>query len=335
MSIQSNLLSLSDLHIIGVANTHPEMKAVADDVETFIDSYGLRGSQYDDYSTMSFYLFPRTDAHRLRSIDMLMNVLYYIDDEVNIEHMQHEDIDGREIFMNCLQVFRTGDLPVETHPFYDVWVELHHQFAWLTTPSFMNRIVKSLAEYLEVTTYAETALYVDGQLSMERFIELRKHLSGMYTCVDMVEFAYDIDLPVFVRSDLLLRKMKEHCVFYGAMLNDIFSYHKESAAGSRFNLVSVMMETQGITVEEAVDRIIRMLNARLMDFRSLEAQIPHWRDPKLNQDVQSYIQGLRDLFTASWYWQISTNRYRSSNSPIPELRTIIEEEASMYEVIGA
>jgi hypothetical protein len=99
-------LTLSDVHIVGRHALNPHRHQIAQLVEELCARYGVRSAGYENYATMAFYLFPHTDTERLTTIDLLMNVLYFIDDEVNIENMQHEDISAREMFMNCLRICR-------------------------------------------------------------------------------------------------------------------------------------------------------------------------------------------------------------------------------------
>jgi hypothetical protein len=316
-------LKLSDVLIVGRQNLHPQRHYVAQEVEQLCARYGVRSVNYDNYSTMAFYLFPHTDSDHLIAVDLLMNVLYFIDDEVNIENMQREDISARELFMNCLRIFRTGNMPEQFHAFYPVWLELHRRFSAQTDQATIDRIVYSLAEYLKVSTCSEDALYVNGKLSLERFIELRLQLSGMYTVLDTMEFALNLHIPGEVLENAPLKQARDNCAFYGAMLNDIFSFHKEQKAGNKFNMVSILMEYYGISVDEAVHEIVDMLNQKAQEFEMLQTQYLDFGDADLNADVRAYLHGLQDVFAASWYWQISTNRYRSPDSVIPELQTML------------
>jgi hypothetical protein len=316
-------LTLSDVHIVGRQQLHTSRHQVAAEVEQLCARYGLRSTGYDNYATMAFYLFPHTSTARLTALNLMMNVLYFIDDEVNIENMEREDLSAREMFVNCMRLFRTGRMPTRYLPFYAVWIELHRRFTELTGQETLDRLVNSLGEYLKVSTCAEDVLYVNGALNLERFIELRLHLSGMYTVLDTMEFALDLHLPEEVLASDLLTQARNHCAFYGAMLNDIFSFHKEHLAGNKFNMVAVLMECYGISVDEAVHEVVVMLNERAFAFEALQTRYMDFGSASLNAQVRRYMSGLEDVFAASWYWQISTNRYRSPDSVIPELRAVL------------
>lgn len=317
---QKPYLTLADVYVPGPRRVHPAIKPVAAGVEAFCQTHHIKGRGYNEYTTMTYYLFPDADIERLAAIAMLMNVLYYIDDEVNIENMRHEDLDTRELLQQCLQIFCTGLIPASSHPFFEVWQELHRRFSAVSNPPMMAAIVEALLTYLETSTCSEDALYVDGVLSLERFLEFRLYLSGMYLCTEVMQFARNLRLPDSVLYHTELAEARQHCVFYGAMLNDIFSYHKEINAGNRFNLVNILQETYGMTLDEAIHDIILRLNQSSRQFELIEQDMAAWCEADLVAPVTSYMQGLRDLFVASWHWQISTNRYRSPDSPIKELR---------------
>mmetsp|Transcript_28513 Transcript_28513/g.46044 ORF Transcript_28513/g.46044 Transcript_28513/m.46044 type:complete len:139 (+) Transcript_28513:316-732(+) len=136
----------------------------------------------------------------------------------------------------------------------------------------------------------------------------------MLPTVDLVEYAYGCYLPGAVRQHPDVQKAVSLSVLISCLMNDLFSYEKEVLRyGSRFNLLAVMMNANDLTFDEAVDCAVRKLN-NLMD--AFPATTPDLE----GADLKLYYQALRDIVNGAWFFQISTNRYRSRSSPFPELR---------------
>jgi hypothetical protein len=68
---------------------------------------------------------------------------------------------------------------------------------------------------------------------------------------------------------------------------------------------------------------VSYLSRLATEFVELEKMVPAYQDAQLNSDVAHYVEGIRDLIIACWHWQWTTNRYRSPNSPFPELQTSV------------
>lgn len=84
------------------------------------------------------------------------------------------------------------------------------------------------------------------------------------------------------------------------------------------------MDSEGLSFAEAVDTMVCMVNRYIDEFVRGSANPPLWPDPREQAMVKAYIEGLHDLISAAWHWELSTNRYRSPDSPFPELRMLLK-----------
>lgn len=319
-------LTLSDINVIAPAQIHPQAAEVQRIVEDHCMRLGIMRPNYHEYTTMSSYLFPRTSIERLVAINILMNLLYYIDDVYDRHQATgNENPDHlAQVFKEGIAAFRTGAASTLNDPVIDVCLELHRQFSALTSPAWLDRLIHSLLNHLKSTLVDSESVKYEGRLNINEYLALRDHDSGMQPTIDIIEFAEDIFLPDSLLLHPYLRRMRLATARIGGLLNDLFSYTKEVVAlGSDFNLVTVMMDDLDCTFDEAVHYIVHLLNIYIKDFLDAEKDSPLWIDPAANTMIQKYVQGLRDQVIASWHWQMSTNRYRSPLSPFPELRVLL------------
>ena len=213
-------------------------------------------------------------------------------------------------------------MPAGSHRLYAVWYELHRRFLQYTTSAFLKRLAVATTDHLQETVVNSEDL---GNNSLvEAYIASRVKDSGMQPTVLLIEFAYDLDQIITILDHQVLAELTTITVVAASLMNDLFSYEKEVLRHqSRFNLVALIMEEDRCDFVHAVDRSIAMINDYLNRFYDLAENIPVFGDDELNRQCRCYIRGLRDQLNAAWYWQWSTNRYRSPYSPFPELRTLL------------
>lgn len=319
-------LTLSDLRIIAPAQIHPDASTADRIVEDLCTRLGIMRPNYREYTTMSAYLFPRTSVERLVAVNLLMNLLYYIDD-VYDRHQAFGNEDTvrlMKVFQQAIAAFQHGTVPTLSDPILDVCVELHRQFRALTSQEWLDRLIISLTNHLTSSLVDAETVKHEGRLSINQYLALRDDDCGMQPTVDIVEFAADIFLPEALLRHAYVQRMRLATARIGGLMNDLFSYAKEVAAlGSEFNLLSVMMDDLGCTLPEAIDYAVDLLNTYIKDFETAEKDMPLWLNSEHNALVRNYVRGLRDQVIASWHWQLSTNRYRSPLSPFPELRDML------------
>jgi hypothetical protein len=328
---RTSCLTLSDITVLAPRQVNPLADISRDISAEYCEMLGIKPANYSQYTTMSAYLFPRTDLDRLVTIDILNNMLFYIDDYSTSEKVREknrDDVEMRKVFVTCIDILRTGNTPPKAHRLYAPSMVLHERIQQFSSPALAVRLADSLEDHLVSITKSLMAIMNGSTPDVEGYILMRERDSGMYPTVDLVEFAYGIYIPEEVRQHPVIRRMILAVVRFCSLLNDMFSYHKEVILRQqRFNLVNVLMETRRLSFEEAVDETVRMINQEVSDFLDCEAKLPDlsFGDPELDRDVRLYAQGMRDQLIAGWHWQTMTNRYRSPESPFPELREMLPE----------
>jgi hypothetical protein len=316
------LLTLSDLRVIGPVQINPNAAEAMKVTEKYCRQLGIMGANFREYCTMSAYLFPRASLERLIAIDLLNNLLFFIDDTIT-EGRADSGYGQRtlDLFNMCVRIIRDGYTPPHTNPIFETCKVLHPMLQKLATPGLQKRMVKSLERHFWAATHNIDAIMVNGVINIPKYIEVREHDSGMHPTLDLLELSCGIYLPDEVIAEPTMYTLRECTIRIGCLMNDIFSYEKEVLQrGQRFNLINVLREAHDLSFEEAVHQSVLIVNELVDTFVQKEAALPDWGDPKLNQWVAQYTEGLRDQIIATWQWQMATNRYRSMTSPFPELR---------------
>jgi len=89
---------------------------------------------------------------------------------------------------------------------------------------------------------------------------------------------------------------------------DIFSYNREQAKGDTHNLLKVLINEHGISVEEAANRVSTLCKQSIDAFVRNRKLLPSWGG-SVDHDVEKYVEGLSSWIIGILYWSFKTERY--------------------------
>jgi hypothetical protein len=322
-----NLLSLADLKTIDHQKVNPRAEEAQARARQICQEAGIYLSNIDSYNDMSAFLYPEASLDRLVAMMVIMDFLFYVD-ELYEQHLE-QDKDRRaeaylhQVFENCARIMYTGQLPADDHELYRACFATYELVRPLTNEPWLRSFIKLTQQHLQSITYNLDDILSEGDDAVEKYIAFRGIDSGMRPAIHLIEFANGFYLPPEVKYHPVIRHLENMTANVGGLMNDIFSYEKEVIRlHSRFNLVAVLQDYQGLLFAEAVHAAVNIVNQQIDSFLQQEQGLPDFGDKTANALAGRYVQGLRDQINATWYWQMTTDRYRSPNSPYPELRTM-------------
>ncbi|MDJ0596353.1 MAG: terpene synthase family protein [Pleurocapsa sp. MO_226.B13] len=323
-------MTITDLGEIvpGLQQENPQAEKANQITKQLCHQYGISLPHIDEYNTMTAYVFPHASVDRLVTINLWLDLLFFFDDlyDRDTTHLFSNEIEkSQNILENTLRIICDGYQPETDHPFYPVLYELNRRFHKIAMPGWIERFRVGFRKYLQSITYTTSQILEDnGVISVEKYMELREDNAGMEGMISLIDLALDTYIPDEVFNHLKIQHLIKITTRFGGFINDIFSYEKEVLRlGSRFNLITVFMEAYGLSLAEAVHEIIVLLEREVAEFLEIERNLPVWDDPHLNKSARLYVSALKDQIIAAYHWQLTTNRYRSPNSPFPELRQML------------
>jgi hypothetical protein len=156
---------------------------------------------------------------------------------------------------------------------------------------------------------------------LEAFTEMRTRTTGGLIATLSVEFCNEVFLPIEVRDHPAVQQLTRALWRYAAHVNDIFSFSKESIyePHNSYNLIKVLMQSEGLSLPQAARRALNLTNSIAQDFMELEAQLPEEPWTSL---VRRYAEGLKEFMVGTLYWHSMNKRYRDPKAPFPELRDV-------------
>jgi hypothetical protein len=318
-------LRISDPNLFTLAvNSHAS--AAEAQVEAFAHECGLYLPQLSQVNTMAGFMYPTANLERLTLIGKMMFLLFYIDDRYGdlgaAQGLEPPDPAVVNRIQLCIWAFRTRQA-LTNDPLAVAFARLRLEMDAYADPSWMDRFNVSLGNHLICAMRPSTFGWNLARQTLKSYLIIREHVSGMFPAVDLIEFAIGKCLPVSLVADPHVKALVLACVRIGALSNDIFSYPKEVLDGGlRLNLVEVLRTVNRVTPTEALDRAFDLVNGFVDEFFKL-CTAPFIWDEEAQLSREMYIEAIKHQISATWHWEMNTNRYRSAQSPFLELRTLL------------
>ncbi|WP_264792970.1 terpene synthase family protein [Aureispira anguillae] len=318
----SQQLTISTLKL----DHHPAINDILSATSRLSKEFGIQLEQsYASHTSMTAFLYPKSGKYRIVIVNILYDLLYYIDDLFG-EDISTANNEEKPSLSEIMNIWKTGKINPE---YYN---NLTNQkiknvcdaMQWVRTklfqscePAFFKKISKLLFEHLR------DQLKPNAYQNIEEYIHLRRNFSGMYVAIYLIEYCYSRYLtPEILEKVPSLQKAIDLCADIGGLSNDIFSYPKESH--SKFNLVnSFSVLNDSISLGQAIQKSIDLVNNCHADFNAAIKQI-HTEIVGLEIDqkatVLHFADGLKSILSATYHWQLVTQRYRHDNHILEDLK---------------
>ncbi len=304
-------------------------------VSFFFDRYRIKPRNFDDFNTMSRFLYPNTvSMERLQATCMIHSMFFFIDDlffdtvkfdvsGLAINPEAGESLSSVTYFLaDLMHIFKSQEIPANASLIQQAFCEMGALVAEHADPHWLQLFCDGIEDYIKAVISREADLHQRKTLlrDLESFLDLRpRETGGLHTC-QLIEFTKDAYLPDEIRDHDQIKHLTWLAIGMASFVNDIFSYHKDVVIeGSEFNLVKILTEIQGIPFDTAVKKSIKLVNNYADIFVEVRAQLPSW-GREVDAVVEQYVDGLAEMMSGNLYWHATTNRYRSPDSPFEELR---------------
>jgi len=179
---------------------------------------------------------------------------------------------------------------------------------------------------------------------LDNYIEMRRETSGCKPVFDLIEYSLDLELPDAVMEHpviVALNHGANDLVTWSnvsAVLSpspipirqwltksaqDLFSYNVEQSRGDTHNMICVFMINDGLSLQQAVDRIGELCKQTIDTFIENQARVPSWGD-NVDKDVELYVNGLQEWIVGSLHWSFMTTRYFGNDGGVVRATRIVE-----------
>jgi hypothetical protein len=305
---------------------HPAMDSILSSTARLSKELNLQiDESYAAHTSMTSFLYPKSGKYKVVIVNILYDLLYYIDDLFgeDIEGASQED---KPSLPELMYIWQTGKIsPVYYNELTSEKVKtvctamqwVRNKLFQSCEPAFFKKLSWLLFEHLR------DQLKPDAYESVDEYIILRRNFSGMYVAIYLIEYCNGR----YLSNEMLekvpsLQKAIDLCADIGGLSNDIFSYPKETH--SKFNLVnSFEVLNQTKTLDEAIQKAIDLVNTCHADFKIAIKQVHSEISGLAVEEKATILQfsdGLKSILAATYHWQLVTERYRHENHILEDLK---------------
>ena len=184
----------------------------------------------------------------------------------------------------------------------DVWVRL----AARTGPAWRARFVEHVARYLAANAWEADNRRTGRVPTIGEYLTMRRHSSATALFFDLIE-ALGSELSGSSRADTSLSVLVGHAHNIVAWFNDIVSWRKELRASDWHNMVLVVRNEHGVSLTEAVRRVVTRHDAEVRAFVARRAALA----PEVRADpaVHGLVTGLSYSIRGNIDWSRDSGRY--------------------------
>eukprot|EP00753_Platysulcus_tardus_P013398 PLAT3672.1.p1 GENE.PLAT3672.1~~PLAT3672.1.p1 ORF type:complete len:412 (-),score=-36.47 PLAT3672.1:340-1575(-) len=276
--------------------------------------YGLQAGEL----TAHCYPYSITDNH-LRVVSDFMNYLFHLDN-ISDGMMTRDTETLADAVMNALwypHEYRPTHAPGKEQPEKEINAGQIARDYWARCiqdagPGVQARFKESLSFFFEAVHKQAQDRDAGIIPDLESYIDVRRDTSGCKPVFDLMEYALGIDLPDYVVEHPVIKALNQGTNDLVTWSNDIFSYNVEQSRGDTHNMVVILMQYHGHTLQSAIDYVGDLCRQTINTFIENKSKVPSW-GPEVDKDVAGYVQGLQEWIVGSLHWSFQTKRYFGDN----------------------
>ncbi|KAH8844670.1 hypothetical protein MCOR27_011710 [Pyricularia oryzae] len=273
----------------------------------------LRNSKADFTFLVSWWA-PSADAEAVRTMVDWQHWAFPWDDQFDEGHLKLDLPGAAAEVVNmtallddshpALSLGQPGTDPIQ-YAFQQNWYRIRSRAG----PALRHRYKMYLKHYmLGVLGQVGSRSRDPRSLSVDEYLAFRRGTIGVMPCLCLVEYAEGIELPQYVVDHPSVKACQQVAVDLVLLDNDILSYRKDLIEGEELNLINILRFSKGLTLQEAVDEMGRMITERYRIWYRALADMPSWGH-KLDAEVLRYLDGCRRVALGSLIWSFHTGRY--------------------------
>jgi 5-epi-alpha-selinene synthase len=192
-----------------------------------------------------------------------------------------------------------------------LWDLRERLLAEVATEAWMRRFVGSIEEHFASTVWEATNRSLGITPDIDSYVRMRPVTGGLNIDTQFIEIAENAYPPPKIwRNDTVLRMVlaSNNAVCWA---NDIFSLEKEIRRNDVHNLVLILQQEQGLTLQAALERAIEMHNAEVRVFIDSASQLQR-SDGAIDGVLRRFATILQTRMRGFVDWAHESGRYRSS-----------------------
>ena len=318
---------------------HPQTPELVEIVQEFGERFGIWLPNAKHYVTSALYLFPGADFQRAIALVKNLATDYFLNDTMGREIFKYlnreQQLAGREVINRMIELDELLETIPEATGVELANVEMLKEIRDISPLPWFSEFLKLYLYHIEVTHKDNSAAALGYLPTVDEYISLRNHTSGMPHIISLAEYSdnkfLDWNWLASVRLDATMRRIHRATALFGCLTNDLFSFEKEVIdKNSDSNLVmAVAYNYPEMNLEEALMHaagIVKHVFSNYLELSGLMQERLGMLPASEHTDVMfTHLDTLEKIVQCCWMWQIHTKRYKRPVSIYKETQLVSEE----------
>ncbi|KAF7913584.1 hypothetical protein EAE99_010610 [Botrytis elliptica] len=254
------------------------------------------------------------DASEERLVMMLdwNHWVFLFDDQFDEGHLKEDPAAAAEEVKQTIAIM--GDnAPLytpESNPIRYVFQECWKRLKSVSSKEMQQRWIVQHERYFEQLV-VQVKQQVGGQnftRDVDAYMDLRRGTIGAYPAINLSEYGAGVNVPQHVYDHPSLQECMRVSADLVILVNDVLSYRKDLELGVDHNLMSLLMERDNLSAQQAVDKIGDMVNECYRRWYLALAALPSYGE-KIDYEVMKFVEICRAVAQGNLYWSFQTGRY--------------------------
>ncbi|KAI0795862.1 isoprenoid synthase domain-containing protein [Abortiporus biennis] len=202
-------------------------------------------------------------------------------------------------------------------PYDEVFDEIWSALCRETSPEWQNKFRQDLASF---RTNRDVVLQGNANsttLEVTAYETMRKDSSGVRLLLDLLEYVEGFRFPEDVVNNPTFSEIRECALDTVSDVLDLANYNRQQAVNDNHNIIPVLIShSENVAVLERAVFVVRgRIENSLRTFEKLEKDLSSLKfgSAIMEEDIHSYIKGLRSFMVGFVHWVYETERYFGSN----------------------
>ncbi len=176
------------------------------------------------------------------------------------------------------------------------------------SPQLWQRFMAEVERFLAGCVDEITSRSDDRVFDWDTYLRIRRDSVGMGMYFVLGEYGLGIDLTDDLRRSGALREIIDTALVHIMLTNDLFSFRAEAVMDDYVNGISVLRLSEGLGLQQAVDRLFGVIDGLRADFMAQRRAIEAGELGR-DEDIRAYLDALWHMMAGNLQWSYLTSRY--------------------------
>ncbi|KAH8895628.1 terpene synthase [Thozetella sp. PMI_491] len=271
-----------------------------------------------NYALLAGVYYPYCEKEKMLVLTQFLYWIFFWDDEIDTGGELSEDrketlqccAETNKCIDDCLGLNESYTPPQNSRGTVEMLYPILKDLRAGLGPLATERLRSELHDYVKGASNQQQVRQRDHLPDPWDHFQMRTDDVGVIPSITQNEYAMAFELPDSVRRHEAMETIVQECNKLTILINEVLSLQKEFQVLQLENLVILFMNNYDLSVQEAVNKILDLIQEHYEICTKAETRLPWSKsDEKLNDDIREYVRGCHRLVTGTASWSYRCERY--------------------------